>query len=135
MSKNSAELQPEVPQEPESPSVPYAYRLQGHYLSAGRVITVSHGSRDVILDTPTPLTAPPIDDHPINLKPRALRYTSDNFPYLLFVSKYEPWGGALFDVLDYTWQEPTTRTENGNSDQTSPRPGKILRTACAQSGQ
>ncbi|KAF8208463.1 hypothetical protein K438DRAFT_1754365 [Mycena galopus ATCC 62051] len=111
--RNSAELQPEVPQEPESPSVPYAYRLQGHYLSAGRVITVSHGSRDVVLNTPAPLIAPPIDDHPINLKPRVLRYTSDNFPYLLFVPKYEPWGGALFDVLDYTWQElPITHRED-----------------------
>ncbi|KAJ7251842.1 hypothetical protein B0H12DRAFT_1071856 [Mycena haematopus] len=115
MSKNSAEPQPESPQEPESPSVPYVYRLRGHYLSEGRVITVSHGSRDVVLNTPTPLTAPPIDDHSMNSKPRLLRYTSPNFPYLLFVPKYEPWYGPLFDVLAYTWQNlPITRRQDGD---------------------
>ncbi|KAJ7231179.1 hypothetical protein B0H12DRAFT_1240042 [Mycena haematopus] len=69
MSKNSAEPNPSHRKSQNRPvSRYYVYRLRGHYLSEGRVITVSHGSRDVVLNTPTPLTAPPIDDHSMNSK-------------------------------------------------------------------
>ncbi|KAJ7686621.1 hypothetical protein B0H14DRAFT_3534439 [Mycena olivaceomarginata] len=106
MSKNFAEPKLEVPQEPESPSVPYAYRLQGHYLSEGRVITVNHGTRDVVLNTPTPLTAPPIDDHPITLKPRVLRYNVAKFPVFvdLPITHHEDGDWELRPDVAETWK-------------------------------
>ncbi|KAJ7202613.1 hypothetical protein GGX14DRAFT_653847 [Mycena pura] len=101
--------------EPESPSVPHTFHLQGHYLSEGRVITVKHGSREVVLNTPTPLAVPPIETDSTSSKPRILRYTSLSYPYLLFVPKYDPWHGPLFDVLHYAWQDfPIVHREDGD---------------------
>ncbi|KAJ7913676.1 hypothetical protein B0H13DRAFT_2326060 [Mycena leptocephala] len=98
----------------ESPTIPRKFRLQGHYLSDARVITVARGSRDVVLHTPTPIVAPPINEQSVDDKPRILRYISAKHPYLVFVPKYEPWDGPLFDVLRYSWPElPIIEREDG----------------------
>ncbi|KAJ7202901.1 hypothetical protein GGX14DRAFT_462840 [Mycena pura] len=92
--------------EPELPSVPNTFRLQGHYISEGR---------DLVLNTPTPLAAPPIEINSTSSKPRILRYTSLSYPYLLFIPKYDPWHGPLFDVLHYAWQDfPIVHREDGD---------------------
>ncbi|KAJ7760135.1 hypothetical protein DFH07DRAFT_957784 [Mycena maculata] len=94
-----------------SPTIPRTFRLQGQYLSDARVITVARGSRDVVLHTPNPTIAPPINEQ----KSRMLRYMSAKHPYLVFVPKFEPWEGPLFDVLQYSWHElPITEREDGH---------------------
>ncbi|KAJ7191175.1 hypothetical protein GGX14DRAFT_579149 [Mycena pura] len=75
--------------------------LRGHYASKNQLFTVQHGSRALILNTPTPLEAPPINSDVVIPHFREPRYLSVEFPYLLFIPKQYPWHTPLFQPFNH----------------------------------
>ncbi|KAJ6550117.1 hypothetical protein B0H19DRAFT_1264980 [Mycena capillaripes] len=74
--------------------------LYGHYSLNGQLYTVHSGSPDIVLRTPTPQEAPPIDQSTLIPFFRHPRYLLLNYVYLLFVPKHYAWRNELFKTLD-----------------------------------
>ncbi|KAJ6550943.1 hypothetical protein B0H10DRAFT_1950347 [Mycena sp. CBHHK59/15] len=74
--------------------------LTGHYSLKGQLYTVHNGSPDIVLNTPRPEDAPPIDASTIQPLFRKPRYISGSYAYLLFIPKHYAWHDELFKAFD-----------------------------------
>ncbi|KAJ7090504.1 hypothetical protein C8R44DRAFT_957522 [Mycena epipterygia] len=74
--------------------------LDGHYSRQQQLYTVYSGSSDIVLNTPTPAEAPPIDSSTINPLLRQPRYLSFTHPYLMFIPRHYAWRDELFEAFN-----------------------------------
>ncbi|KAJ7799005.1 hypothetical protein B0H13DRAFT_2391343 [Mycena leptocephala] len=75
-------------------------RLIGHYACKQQLYTVHCGSLDIVLRTPSPEEAPPIDSTVMIPNFYEPRYLSITHAYLLFIPKSYAWRNPLFQALD-----------------------------------
>ncbi|KAJ7817325.1 hypothetical protein B0H13DRAFT_1923009 [Mycena leptocephala] len=75
-------------------------RLIGHYACKQQLYTVHCGSPDIVLRTPSPEEAPPIDSTVMIPNFYEPRYLSITHAYLLFIPKSYAWRNPLFQALD-----------------------------------
>ncbi|KAJ7022475.1 hypothetical protein C8F04DRAFT_1272585 [Mycena alexandri] len=78
-------------------------RLTGHYCFQNRLYTVSYGTHQTVLKTPTYEEAPPVDVAKVVPNFSEPRYLSLRYPYMAFVPKFFPWRDELFKPLDYSF--------------------------------
>ncbi|KAJ7891981.1 hypothetical protein B0H13DRAFT_2340289 [Mycena leptocephala] len=75
-------------------------RLIGHYACKQQLYTVHCSSPNIVLRTPSPEEAPPIDSTVMIPNFYEPRYLSITHAYLLFVPKSYAWRNPLFQALD-----------------------------------